>query len=939
MVEAMRHFIGRWAALFCALLGLLLVMPLVMPLAAAEAQIVTLESGTTRVELLSDAVIRVEEKGEHGFEDRVSLIAAGRGDFTGVAAKTRTEGNCLIAETAAYTVKLYTDRGYHADAVEIFAADGRPVWTVSKTATQEVRTAGFYHDLPDPGDTPEVYALLDYPRILPAEKGAAYVGSTDAYSGWERYDATDVYVMFAYGDAATLRTRFAEVTGRTPISDIKTFGSWYSRYQNWTDADYKAVVENYRANGFPLDILVIDTKWRAGADGTGYDIDKGNFPDMEGFVDWAHKNGVMVLFNDHTHKTDKQALDPEELKYHTENLTNILKLGVDGWWYDRNWGYTLHSPYADSITFTTFGEILYNDILASYSSTKRLFLLSNADWVRHGHVENAPSVIGHRYGIQWTGDITSEALQLRREIENMVSKTTAGASPYLSSDLGGFKRAKEQSEAMYTRWMQYGALSPIFRIHSTMESGGAKYDKLPYTYSAATQAIVKKYMNLRYNLLPLFYTLGHEAYETGMPITRRTDFYDDSAAAKDNTQYLLGRDLLVAPLWSAYGEGDGVVPASWFGEAGLTASYYNSRTDHSKAVYQTTVPNIELNWGTKSPDASVRVNLFSGIFEGKITPAFDCYLGGAADDGMRVYINGELLVDAWKSSWLASAVNTETLLRAGVTYDIRVEYYDGTSTASCYLLYELPSEKNMSARDVYLPAGGWTDVFTGTHYAGGGTVRVCNGIETTPLFARDGAVLPAVRVVSPIEAADFPALSLNVFDGGDGSYTLYEDDGETVDYRAGDVRKTLFTHTENGAQGSLTIAKAEGTFKTDYTARTYTVRIHSEKAIENVKLDGKAVEVTRLAKDAAASPLAETGAAPDGTVYEVTFTAPMNAAHTLTWEMAASGDLDGDGAVTVRDVLLAARAALNGTYTADGDLNTDGKITAEDVTRLLARIF
>ena len=935
MVEAMRHFIGRWAALFCALLGLLLVMPL----AAAEAQIVTLESGTTRVELLSDAVIRVEEKGEHGFEDRVSLIAAGRGDFTGVAAKTRTEGNCLIAETAAYTVKLYTDRGYHADAVEIFAADGRPVWTVSKTATQEVRTAGFYHDLPDPGDTPEVYALLDYPRILPAEKGAAYVGSTDAYSGWERYDATDVYVMFAYGDAATLRTRFAEVTGRTPISDIKTFGSWYSRYQNWTDADYKAVVENYRANGFPLDILVIDTKWRAGADGTGYDIDKGNFPDMEGFVDWAHKNGVMVLFNDHTHKTDKQALDPEELKYHTENLTNILKLGVDGWWYDLNWGYTLHSPYADSITFTTFGEILYNDILASYASTKRLFLLSNADWVRHGHVENAPSVIGHRYGIQWTGDITSEALQLRREIENMVSKTTAGASPYLSSDLGGFKRAKEQSEAMYTRWMQYGALSPIFRIHSTMESGGAKYDKLPYTYSAATQAIVKKYMNLRYNLLPLFYTLGHEAYETGMPITRRTDFYDDSAAAKDNTQYLLGRDLLVAPLWSAYGEGDGVVPASWFGEAGLTASYYNSRTDHSKAVYKTTVPNIELNWGTKSPDASVRVNLFSGIFEGKITPAFDCYLGGAADDGMRVYINGELLVDAWKSSWLASAVNTETLLRAGVTYDIRVEYYDGTSTASCYLLYELPSEKNMSARDVYLPAGGWTDVFTGTHYAGGGTVRVCNGIETTPLFARDGAVLPAVKVVSPIEGADFPALSLNVFDGGDGSYTLCEDDGETVDYRTGDVRKTLFTHTETGARGSLAIAKAEGAFTTDYTARTYTVRIHSEKAIENVRLDGRTVEVTRLAKDTAAAPLAETGAAPDGTVYEVTFTATMNAAHTLTWEMAASGDLDGDGAVTVRDVLLAARAALNGTYTADGDLNADGKITAEDVTRLLARIF
>ena len=932
----MKHFGCRLAAaLFCALLCAWLAPTG----AAADAKFVTLESETTRVTLLSDAVIRVEERGENGFEDRLSLVAAGRGDFAGVRAATRTEGNCLVAETATYTVKLYTDRAYAENAAEIFDADGNLVWTLSKSLTQEVRTSGFYHRLPDPGETPAVYALMDYPRIIPAEKGAAYVGSTDTYSGWERHTTGDYYVMFTDGDAVTLRTRFAEVTGRTPLSDIKTFGSWYSRYQDWTDADYRAVVENYRANGYPLDILVIDTKWRAGKDGTGYDIDTDNFPDMEGFVDWAHANGLMLLFNDHTHNSDKQALDPEELKYHTENLTKILKLGVDGWWYDRNWGYTLHSPYADSMTFTTFGEVLYHDILASYSSTKRIFLLSNADWVRHGKTENDPSVIGHRYGIQWTGDITSEAMQLRREVENMVSGTVAGASPFLSSDLGGFKRAKEQSEAMFTRWVQYGALSPIFRIHSTMESGGAKYDKLPYTYSAETQAVLKTYMNLRYNLLPLFYSLAYDAHETGMPLTRRPDFYDGNPAAKDNTEYLLGRDLLVAPLWSAYGEGDGIVPASWFGEAGLSAAYYNSRTDHSKAVYTETVPNIAFDWGEKSPNDAVRVNLFSAIYAGKITPAFDCYLGGAADDGIRIYINDELFVDGWKSGWLASHVNTDTLLRAGVTYDIRVEYYDGTGTASCYLLYELPSEKDMSARDVYIPAGGFTDVFDGTHYAGGETVRVYHGIETTPLYARDGAVLPAVRAVSPITAADFPALSLNVFDGGDGTYTLCEDDGESVDYLAGKVRKTTVTHTERGNAGSITIARAEGSFKTDYTARTYTIRLHTEKRIADVKLDGKAVEVVRIERDADAAPLAETGAAPDGTVYTLTFDAAMDAEHVLTYSMLASGDADGDGALTVRDALVSLAAVLRGDYLADADMDGDGKLTVSDVTLLVGSIF
>ena len=117
----MKHFASRLEALlFCTVLCALFAVSAT----AADAGIVTLESETTRVMLLSDAVVRVEEKGEHGFEDRISLIAAGRGDFTGVAATTRTEGNRTIAETATYTVRLYSDRGYHADAVEILDKDG-----------------------------------------------------------------------------------------------------------------------------------------------------------------------------------------------------------------------------------------------------------------------------------------------------------------------------------------------------------------------------------------------------------------------------------------------------------------------------------------------------------------------------------------------------------------------------------------------------------------------------------------------------------------------------------------------------------------------------------------------------------------------------------------------------------------------------------------------
>lgn len=145
-----------------------------------------------------------------------------------------------------------------------------------------VPTNGFYAELPPPSETPDVFALADSPRVIPAEDGMAYAGSTDTYSGWERNDAVDLYLFLPQGNAQTLRADFVRLTGRTPISNIKTFGSWYSRYEDWTEKDYLSVIENYRANDFPLDVLVVDTKWRSGADGTGYDIDTDCFPDMMG---------------------------------------------------------------------------------------------------------------------------------------------------------------------------------------------------------------------------------------------------------------------------------------------------------------------------------------------------------------------------------------------------------------------------------------------------------------------------------------------------------------------------------------------------------------------------------------------------------------------------------------------------------------------------------
>ena len=909
---------------------------------ALQAGVVTMQSGAVRVELLSDTVIRVEEKVNGSFEDRTTLVAVGRDDFPGVKATVSETGTVITAKTANYTVRLNKNStSLVADPVEVTDKSGKLVWKYSyKNKGGTVPIHGFYTLLPDPGDTPEVFALADAPRVIPAAKGAAYAGSNDTYSGWKQTLANDeykdVYLFLTDSSAMQLRGDIVTLTGRAPISNIKTFGSWFSRYQDWSADEYLKVIADYRKNGFPLDALTIDTNWRASSDGTGYELNTTSFPDMRDFLAKAKAAGVLTIFNDHVHKTNNHALNPTELKYFTENLQNILKLGLDGWWYDRNWSNNFNSPY-QGIVASTFGKVVYNDILKDYAGDKRIFLLVNAEWVLNGKINYRTSIIGHRYGIQWSGDITSEALQLRRELTNMVSMTTAGSSPYMSSDLGGFMRAEQQSGEMYTRWMQYGALSPIFRIHSSSDYSKT-INKLPYNsqYTAATQNIVRNYMNMRYNILPLFYTLGHEAYETGLPLTRRLDFYYDEPEAKDNTEYLLGRDLLVAPLWSAYGEGDDVVPKSWFPE-GLTVTYYNNTTMSGDVAATGKASDIDFDWGDGSPASGVRADNFSAVFEGKFTPAEDCYIGGVVDDGVRIWVDGKLVVKKWTGGWLLSCMDMNHLLKAGTTYTLKFAFREGSGGAVCRMVYEHAKEKGVTARDVYMPAGGWIDLFTGERYDEAGTYRVYNGIETSPVFARVGAIIPAVKVVSPIPGADFPALSLNIFTGGDGSYTLYEDDGETLSYQADKVRRTAFTHTADETGGKLDIAAATGDFTTDYTGRAYTIRLHTAETITEVRLDGRVLGVTKLAQDTEAFPLAECGAAPDGDVYEISFDGDLAASHTLTWSTAAvlAGDANGDGTVTVADALYALRALIAGLTIPAADMDGDGVLALADILQIL----
>ncbi len=497
--------------------------------------------GDVRVQTLSDTIVRVELKGTKGFEDRLTYHIVNR-NFGGAVA-TLTEGDTVTTvETDSYTVSV--PNGATSLKGVTISKKGKTIWEYTTLPDAS-------NFLPDPADTPDAYAIADNPRVVPSEWGYNVMpeGETDENdrNGWDTSNnAPDMYVFLTNGDAKQLRADFNALTGSTELVPLKALGLWYSRYHAYSAETAIAQIQKFRNEGFPLDYFVVDTDWKASAS-TGYDINTELFPDMQGFINQAQtEEHVNIVFNDHpvASVSGANTLAQSEVVYRNTNLRKYLNMGINAWWYDRNWPNSIPSPIP-GITSDSFGMYLYHNITQSERPNVRPMILANVDGINNGPLVSAPNLAAHRYSMQWTDDIKNTPDYLKQEIENAVILGATAALPYVSSDVGGHSGVN--SPVLYTRWTQYAALSSVFRFHSSNQD---IWDRAPWLYGEDAENTTRDYIKMRYNLLPLYYSLAHENYESGMPILRRLDFnYPVYPEALDNTQYTLGDNILVAPIW------------------------------------------------------------------------------------------------------------------------------------------------------------------------------------------------------------------------------------------------------------------------------------------------------------------------------------------------------------------------------------------------------
>jgi len=376
------------------------------------------------------------------------------------------------------------------------------------------------------------------------------------------------WYLFAYGgDYREALGALASISGKVPMPRKHVLGSWYCRWHRYTADDFREIVREYKAHDFPLDILVMDMDWHTQSDArsgfgharnlgwTGYTWNKELIPDPKALLDDLKKDRIFVTLNDHP---------CDGMREHEENYPLFMQLlpvgtqtnpefsagdqrymdaffksahaptereGVDFWWLDWQQDYIYPSvrgiPYLEHLPWLNY--LYYR---ASEAGGKR-----GASFSRWGGWGD------HRHPIHFSGDTKATWDMLAFQVSFSAISGNSGCF-YWAHDIGGF--TGERNPEMFTRWVQFGALSAALRVHSC----GDNLDRRPWLWGEPFVTAMRSAYKLRVSLMPYLYLSVRQCYDENIPLLRPMylDYPANEEAYRNPQQYMLGDRLLAAPI-------------------------------------------------------------------------------------------------------------------------------------------------------------------------------------------------------------------------------------------------------------------------------------------------------------------------------------------------------------------------------------------------------
>lgn len=412
-------------------------------------------------------------------------------------------------------------------------------------------------------------------------------------------------------DLEEVLSTYTAVTGRPSLPPKWSFGLWASRYSYETRAEVERITRRLREEAIPCDGIHLDISWMSEGCISNLEWDETAFPDPEGLIDNLHKKGYRLMLIEEPYLTagseafqtalangylvaddsgqpyllDRLVVskhrggiidftNPDAVDWWQKKHRDLLEMGVDGFWTD----FGEYLPEDAILANGTSGSHMRNRYPDLYQQTAAEAMAAHGRtpllWSRAGWMGT------QRIPIHWGGDSDTTFTSMAATLRGGLSLAMSGYG-FWSHDIGGFSGTP--SSELYIRWAQFGLLSSHARFHGTTP-------REPWEFGDEALTIFRKFARLRYQLLPYLYTNAVVTCNTGLPLMRPLvlHYTDDPATRTIETQYLLGRDILVAPVLEAGGHVDVYLPE------GEWIDYWSDTRHAGKQTIQMEVPLEEV---------------------------------------------------------------------------------------------------------------------------------------------------------------------------------------------------------------------------------------------------------------------------------------------------------------------------------------------------------
>lgn len=481
----------------------------------------------------------------------------------------REQLNIGVGELLYGTGEHFTPFVKNGQTVEIYNEDGG-------TSTEQA-----YKNIPFYLSNKGYGVLVNHPERVSFEFGTENVTKTSFCVEGGSLD----YFFFNGPTMKDVLTRYTDLSGKPALPAPWTFGLWLSTSftTNYDEETVMSFIDGMLDRGIPLRTFHFDCFWMKGFHWTDFVWDEKVFPDPAGMLSRIKAKGLnicvwinpyigqeSVLFKEGMEKgylikrpngdvwqwdmwQPGMALvdftNPEACKWYQDKLAALLDMGVDCFKTDFGERIPVNCVYhdgSDPKKMHNFYTYLYNKVVFELLEAKR----GKGEAVLFAR---SATVGGQKFPVHWGGDCWSDYESMEESLRGGLSLLMSGFG-FWAHDIGGFEHTSTAD--VYKRWVAFGLLSSHSRLH------GSQSYRVPWLYDEEAVDVVRVFTRLKATLMPYLYKTSIDTSRSGVPTMRSMvlEFTEDKNCSYLDKQYMLGDNLLVAPIFNEEGIGSFYLP-------------------------------------------------------------------------------------------------------------------------------------------------------------------------------------------------------------------------------------------------------------------------------------------------------------------------------------------------------------------------------------------